>query len=46
MINTYQCYLCTSVNQASCGDPFDANAMTPANKVDAKADEVCIVCLF
>jgi hypothetical protein len=45
-INTYKCYVCSSAIQASCGDPFNVNARTAANKVEANAGEVCVVCLF
>ncbi len=46
MVNTYQCYPTPSVTQPYCGNPLDANAVTSADKVEAKVDEVCFVCLF
>ncbi len=44
--STNMCYSCTNVLEKDCGDPFNANSMTDADKMDMPAGGACMVCLI
>ncbi|UJR17731.1 hypothetical protein I4U23_004629 [Adineta vaga] len=41
VVNTYQCYVCSSPLDDGCGDPFNSNMMTDDKKEDA-GGQVCM----
>lgn len=46
MTKALQCYECESTTKSGCGDPFDKNSMTDAEKRSDPEGKACMVCFI